>query len=150
MCLITEQKEPIITKEETIGYKVLNRDLSSISQHFKYEYNKLYVTKIKHSSNPRYPSQKSMDYYINKYKGHVIQIKYNPDNNKIINNNVINNNVIALGQGYHYYTSYDEAIISFMCIERKIIVKCIIPANSEVYYDAIGNAVSNQIIIKKV
>jgi hypothetical protein len=44
MCLFTTQQEPLIAEEDIEVYKILRDDLSSPSQEFKYEQNKLYST----------------------------------------------------------------------------------------------------------
>lgn len=140
MCLITEQKTPLIAESDIIVYKQvrnvednLNLVLST-NQSFPYTLKKLYETEIK----PRVLQRFSYaDYIVDEYYTKVYGNDYR-----------YNQELLQLAEGFHFYRNLDrvEPIKrrndAFYCI-----VKCIVPAGAIYYVDSTGLGISNKIII---
>lgn len=139
MCLITEQKEPIILKEDLIVYKVLRPDLESPMQYFNYILGRFYEFGIMPSKNPMWPDSVASEYY----GKDNIQTK-SPYN-------TITKGLYAYGEGLHFITSKERAYVYTEGIYgQMVIVKCLIPAGAEVYYDKTGLGVTNKLKVIEV
>lgn len=130
MCLLTYQKKPIILSEDKIVYKILCGETSPYAN-FEYEFDKLYSTEIKKTSDatPYDYEQRLL------YKG---------------NNDKLKDGVISIKEGFHSFTNieYAKTIIRRHNISYMNIHECIIPTGSEYYEDETHLCVSNNIIIK--
>ena len=144
MCLITKQKEPIILKEDLVVYKVLDKDLKSAMQEFQYAFNTLYEAEIEESENPCFAGSYDRKYY---GKGLILLNLVGP-------NTITDKSFIAYGRGIHFASSIERANIYKNEIyygARFVIVECLIPAGSEVYYDETGLGITNQLtVVKKI
>ena len=140
MCLITEQKEPIILKEDLEVYKILCTNLTPYfySNSFQYEVGIKHQTEIKKSKNPLFPNALSALHYGNS----SIKVEL------VGRNTLTTDKLVAYGAGFHFVVNI-ESTKQFNTFSP-IVYKCIIPTGSEVYFDAVGNGVANQIIIKEL
>ena len=139
MCLITNQKEPEILKEDLIVYKVLHENLGSPIQGFKYSKNTLYENEIEESKYPSFADIESQNFY---GKGGLsMQALLEMHDLK------------SFGKGFHSVTtekralSYKNQIYSMS--HKYNVFSCIIPEGSEIYRDATGLIISNKLIIKE-
>lgn len=130
MCLITEQKEPIITTEDIIVYKVLTKHRYGYISVFFLKQPKIYLpgTLYKTEMMPT----NSIACFDSK-----VERAYDVESSKLTH----------IGPGFHFLT-FTERFNPDRLIYDLSIVECIIPKGSEVYYDATGLGVANQIILK--
>lgn len=139
MCLITEQKTPLIAEKDIVVYKVMESKLRSFFRYFQYEIDKLFETEIKENDENLWIACCSLDtdYLQKKYKVDCVRdLKGHP-------------NLICLKYGFSSCKSIKVAlIVNDAC--RGTIYKCIIPKGSEYYKDKVGFIISNKIIIKKL
>ena len=141
MCLITNQINPIILKEDRIVYKKLkciDNILYSPFNYFEWELNILYETKIKKTNNYSYFDSEDLKHII-KITGKLDMLDLKTFIKKA--------NFISLGEGFHSFDSYFRAMSSRTC--GISLYKCIIPKGSEIYYNPSNLVVSNKIIIKE-
>jgi len=132
MCLHTTQLKPIILDEDLIVYKELKiregekAGIFSPIRYYQWNLNELNETKI-----TILPVGSTYDILASANVDYMREndIKY-----------------ITIGEGFHSFKSKDR------CHELYVntyfyLFKCLIPKSSEVYYDATGLVVSNQLII---
>lgn len=154
MCLITKQSEPEITTEEMQTVKIVSINPSlpgyAIASYnwFEYILNKPYRTEIKISKEPKPFNILVQDYY-----------KYNKSYQRIVGQSGVTaimdeEPLFAYGNGFHsIIKDSDQHRFIKERIEHGIIpsfhtvVICTIPAGSEIYKDATGLIVSNNIIV---
>jgi hypothetical protein len=130
MCLITEQKEPIITEKDKIVYKTLTRELYATSYSFSYTIGVLYHQEIVYNNIPT------------TYMGEKVQEKYgfNWTNFRSVCKNYTN-----VHDGFHFFRTKVRA--REFAHSSEVIVSCLIPKGSQVFYDKTGLGVTNQIKI---
>ncbi len=128
MCLVTEQKVARITAEDMVVWKILMKGLSSVFFEFQWEFNVLYHTEIKIKD-----SLHGLEFYNN-----AAYVYYNCMD-KV--------DLVQIAEGFHAITSEDVADESMCDLTRRIKVKCLIPAGAEVFEDATGLIVSNQMML---
>lgn len=121
-----------IAKEDIICYKILTEHLISPYRGYKYKFNKLVKAKLKLPS--------------------IIDGIYQFKLIKSVSKTYI---ISYIGRGLHSYSTINQAKEQtsswFTGIPRYEIYKCIIPKNSEFYYDNVKKEyTSNQLIVKKV
>ncbi|NMB83300.1 MAG: hypothetical protein GYA14_15940 [Ignavibacteria bacterium] len=133
MCLITEQKEPIITKRGMTVYKVVERigdDIISPCIHFMWRQGVLEKTRIsKRIAEPRrvnYADVIAQDYYDSKLSSR---------------------NYLEISTGFHFAFKQDRLACCWGLRFYLIIMKFRIPKGSEIYKDATGLGVTNQIMM---
>lgn len=133
MCLITNQKEPIVLQKELIVYKkivVEQGNIYSIFYPFKWELGKKYQTEIQFGSSLNFFYAEVINRYLNFFK---------------------NQGYIFISLGFHSYvniTSCKEMkTFSNLCIK---IAKCYIPEGAEVYYGINNDIVSDYLIIEEI
>ncbi len=137
MCLITEQKTPLIAEEDVIVYKVLETRLRSYFKYFQYTQNELFETQIREIEKGKtWVSTCSLD-------GDYLTAKYNVFRVGDLYNNP---NLICLKYGFHSCISIEVA----KKISGVFIYECVIPKGSEYYKDEVGFLISNKIIIKEL
>ena len=139
MCLITEQKTPLIAEKDMVVYKVMETNLCSFFQYFPYEIDKLFETEIKHNDETIWTACCSLDsdYLMQKYKVDCVRdLKGHPK-------------LICLKYGFSSCKSIKVAS-EINHGYRGTIYRCIIPKGSEYYKDKVGFIISNKIIIKKI
>ena len=137
MCLITNQKEPLVAQEDMVVYKGLtaleDNKAGSIYESFSYILGQLYTTEMQQDDDwcaADTPSVRWLDNnYPNWHRGEEKE------------------HLICIGPGYH--SSLTERRISY---HRKSdsIYQCTIPKGSLYYTDPTGLIVSNQIIINHI
>lgn len=142
MCLITKQKEPIITTRDIIGYKVLEGNLESIFNSFEYTLNKLYKTEIRRSNDYSHATRKTGNWLLSIIGGPYSSHK----------ESLIDLGFVSYGAGFHFCANKEclSDHLSEYLHGGEIKVKCIIPKGSEVYYDGVGNAVTNSIKVVEI
>ena len=139
MCLITEQKNPLIAKRKITVYKVLSLDYTPFfhllhENKFKYNFNELYETEIKESDEWTFSAVLDRN-YIKKKFGDCW---------------VLHKDLICLGQGFHSINTIRKIrIISANFFGRAVLCECTIPKGAEYYKDKVGNIISNKLIINK-
>jgi len=117
-----------VAKQDITCYKILDRELISPYQRFKYKYNKLYKVKIGRLVHMSSASNTKNGIILHPFYGSSMSIFY-------------------INKGLHSYSSKDEA----KSYESDFVYKAIIPKGSEFYYDNVCREyVSNQLIIKKL
>ena len=141
MCLITEQKTPFIAKEDIKVYKLMESDLYSYFQYFKYEIGKLFETEIKESTNKAWNSCCELDknYLIKKYKCKFKELKFNT-------------NLACFSEGFHSAKSLDVCkgiLDEFDDEDDCFFYEATIPKGAEYYRDGVGFIISNKLIINK-
>jgi hypothetical protein len=134
MCLITEQKKPIILEEDLIVYKkvcMINKLISALVYPFIYELNKLYVVGIVKNKFTRYTTWWDM----------VVSDRY------MLNLSDERNELIVIGKGFHSASKINRLLKNVNDLNRDKfkIMECIIPKSSEVYFDETNLIASNQI-----
>ncbi len=138
MCLVTEQKKPKKLKKDLIVYKCIDitekGQLKSAMQEFWYELNVLYKVKITSSC------------VFGCFADGTASRKYDPSNKSsdILREELKHLNHIT--EGFH---SMESVKRTKRVWPRTKIFECLIPKGSEIYKDATGLIVSNQIIIVK-
>jgi hypothetical protein len=149
MCLITRQKKAIILKEDLIVYKLGyvqprngKTNFLSILQSYEYALGHLHETVICHTSRTNLCVQ--IWDCLSLPEG--IQRKAN----LFGKNGLLLPEFISIGKGFHWATRCNRFRFNFMNHYRRIIVECLVPAGSQVYYDDSGLGVSNQIILTKI
>lgn len=139
MCLITNQKEPEILKEDLIVYKVLHENLGSPIQRFKYSKNTLYENEIEESKYPSFADNESQNFYNKRDLSMQKMLEIH--------------DLKAFGKGFHSVTTEKRALNyknQIYTIDPKYnVFSCIIPKGSEIYRDATGLIISNKLIIKE-
>lgn len=147
MCLITEQKEPFITDQDMIVYKVVRESAYDNlvfpafypSRNFKYDADVLNVTKIESAYEDSFIS------FFDNMVGLHLSKKYNLDPSDpgrledLAKKGIIN----IIGQGYHFAIERKRLVVNDKTYN---IERFIVPAGSDVYFDETGLGVSNQII----
>ena len=137
MCLITEQKKAMRTKEDMIVWKVMN-GVESPYQGFVYEQGILYKTNIKKDyENPCWADEISRKAYVG------------------VGDLVISNapetswkeaGYVSIGEGFHSCIS-EERALTLKDFFTENIRSFLIPAGSLIYKDRTGLVVSNQIMM---
>ena len=140
MCLITEQKQPLIAEEDIIVYKAMESRLRSYFQRFQYTLNELFETKIK-PINSNYSwvccCRIDRDYLYEKYNVHSIEsLESNPD-------------LICLEKGFSSCESQELAQKLLNTDYGGCVYECTIPKGSEYHKDGVGFIISNKIIINR-
>lgn len=128
MCLVTQQQKPRITTEDMIVWKILTKSLMSVFFDFTWERGELYRTEIvilDPSCSFEYYNGTAYDYYEECDKVTLIQI----------------------AQGFHAFTDEEVVDAEISGLNRRVKAKCLIPAGSEVFEDATGLIVSNQMML---
>ena len=144
MCLITNQLVPTKTTKDITVYKQMsireydNKILSHI-RNYEYKLNKLYKVRMSKSKIGNYSNYSSQEHYRD-YTKPYRTIDYNGSNRIIIDKSYT-----FIQKGFHFYTK-----LALADTIHTGIVECIIPKNSLVYYDEVGQGVSNRIIITKI
>ena len=139
MCLITNQKEPEILKEDLTVFKVLKDNLKSPLQGFRYSKNKLYENVIEESEDPSFADSESLNFYDEEGFSmlEVLEI----------------HDLKAFGKGFHSITTEERALSYkndlYTVYPLNNVFSCIIPKGSEIYRDATGLIISNKLIIKE-
>lgn len=132
MCLITEQKTPLIAQKDMRVYKILKEDLISPYQYFQYEQETLYKRKIMKSSEWTAFDSVCSSYLSNHFPGwrstSVKELK-------------------CIGRGIHSARTKKRLQNTMNKRRGEKIFRCTIPKGSEYYLDGTGLCVSNQIII---
>jgi hypothetical protein len=127
MCLITEQKEPIVLKRKKTVYKVLTSDLRAPVQDFTYELNKLYKTDIiANDTFESWADNKAAKAYPDAEWGNYTNVH----------------------AGFHSLKTKKMCDSWMWAGNAKF--ECTIPAGSLYYEDKTGLCASNQIIINKI
>ena len=158
MCLLTSQKEPILTDKDIICYKAVFRynsfwgeddcDFRSILNDFYWKKGVIYETNFGFTEivkKPRVYDKKVRDcYYSNLFCTHV-KLRYRKS-------------LILITNGFHAFVSVNRVTEcnhepGFIQSKRSkksiciVLVKCIIPKYSLVYYDKTGLLASNKMIM---
>lgn len=138
MCLITNQKEPEILEKDLIVFKVLDKNLKSPMQEFKYSKNKLYENEIEESEYPVFADEESYNFYSEGLSTQkVLEI----------------HDLKAFGKGFHSITTEERALSYkneiYSMSHKYNVFSCIIPEGSEIYRDATGLIISNKFIVKE-
>lgn len=135
MCLITDQKNPMIAEEDIIVYKAMERGLRSFFRKYPYTLNDLFETKIQQVTNSVWNCCSMID-------GEYLKKRYNV---KRIRDLQGNPDLICLGEGF---SSCDTLTLALKLGGETY--ECTIPKGSEYYKDGVGYIVSNKIIINKL
>jgi hypothetical protein len=138
MCLLTNQKKPLIAECDIVVYKLLSENANPIffGGRSLYKLMKKYKTKVKRDKDDRSCFDDADSYALRKEFGDYI---YNED-------------VVSYSRGFHsaiYPYRFVEELSTPMhdrCTKR-VIFECIIPKGSEYYTNPSGLLVSNQIIV---
>ena len=136
MCLITEQKKAIRTKEDMIVWKIVcvqgNHRVISPYHDFEWEEGRLYKTRLAVSKKPiAYDRVVQGEYNILPFQvGEKYLKDYLPDLG-----------LKAIGEGFHAFTDEYRADC------YRTIRQFLIPAGSLIYKDKTGLIVSNQIMM---
>ncbi len=148
MCLITNQKKPLIAEQDIAVVKTLlsynnSENVYSTIQHFEYILNKLYETEILESSLWKYADDQDKIIVNNKYPDY--------DRDREIHKSLIDDKTRTLwcyGTGFHSFFAnrlphYENQLNSVTRVHH-----CTIPAGS-LFYKGIDSSllISNQIII---
>jgi len=132
MCLITEQKEPFVAKEDITVYKTVEIDkgdkkgvYSSYYGGFYYEFGKLYQDEME------------ADNSFESYFGNIVIQVYGD---------------YSLDKYTHVHRAFHSMIFERLAFSNRYltIVECTIPKGSLYYEDKTGLIASNQIIINKI
>ena len=149
MCLITEQTEPIVLKEDLIVYKTLRipletRNFKSVTTGFIYDLNRLYETRIKESITPKYYDDEAWCKNIDsdELKEQFFCLNTHEAEVRLFQELGMK----VYGSGFHSYKTLKRANESW---SGDGIFECTIPAGSEIYEDKSNLIVSNKIIINK-
>ena len=128
MCLVTEQKKPIITKKDMIVWKVVvmrNGKANSPFNSCVWRKNVLRKVKFKITDEEMYTDG-------------TARIEYESLYNE--------NKTISIRRGFHFCFT-KKRCSSMMRWGNKMEVKFLIPAGSEIYKDKTGLGVTNQIMM---
>jgi hypothetical protein len=131
MCLFTTQKRNLTAKEDIVVYKVLREDLASPIKGFRYEYDKVYKTKI----GKRFKTTIDL---VREYEREVRVGKID---------------CLGINRGFHSCVNVENAIK--LCAEMQTInlfsvYHAVIPKGSKYCKGMGGDIVSDQLIIKEV
>ena len=146
MCLITTQKKPIILKGNLVVYKsgiicaISPKVIGFQSGHkcYKYAFDYKYETAV--GKTPRYVAL--INFYDRQSKNMLVK----KHGHLFDDSMMLLPKFICIGKGFHWATTAER--YPAPTIPRTTdIVKCIVPAGSQVYFDESGLGVSNQIII---
>lgn len=134
MCLRTQLAKPFILEQDLVVYKGLTLQLASPSKHFQYEIGKEYTAEIKEVDDTAGFS--NVDDRLLKALG------YNPYGLST------QGNWRSIGPGIHAHL-HKEVLFGLIgyC---PVVVKCYIPAGSEVYLDFTGVVVTNHIVLENI
>jgi len=142
MCLITTQKKAVITTRKMTVYKFMEvRNGIVYSLHYsahQWELGKLYKTVIKDDVDWCAADGIDMSWLDENHYGWRC-------------NKAIQKKLKCIGAGFHAIATKKRLLESMHdggCYEEASIYKCTIPAGSEIYKDATGLIVSNQIIVE--
>lgn len=132
MCLITEQKVALIAENDIECFKkviIIKDSITSAFYNFKWEYNKIFKTKIvvktiKLDSKSCFYDIASSDYYMTHFSSELLQ---------------------SISEGFHSFLNV-RSVGEFERLGATI-VNAIIPKGSEYFVDKTGLIVSNQLII---
>ena len=134
MCLITEQKKAIRTKEDMIVWKNVREEyngaVSSVYRTFEWKEGEVYKTRMDLSQDPI-----CYDFDVRREYGLI----YIP--NPSLQTTLSALNLKAIGRGFHAFMDIDRAD------DSEPIRQFLIPAGSLVYKDKTGLIVSNQIMM---
>jgi hypothetical protein len=127
MCLVTKQKEAIVTTKDMIVYKLLTWNLKSLTYKFQWEINKLENTSL--TIKPFCIYTDAMDYMAKRIY-------------KIMDLTLDDKHLYSITTGFHAaMTKVRAGDYGYTCY------KALIPAGSEVFFDETGLIVSNQMMI---
>ena len=150
MCLITEQKEPIILKEDLVVYKeIIKVDETECETLYQYGYT--YIKDEVRNTDIIVHTNVNEGFDIDAvYDDLVLIIVPTISKNCIERQEAINSGLlVSISQGYHFMVepqrSEDYKKITIYHSFNKYIGKFIIPSGSEVYFDGSGLGVSNSI-----
>ncbi len=146
MCLITKQEEPIILKEDLIVYKVLRRRNGSLAPYsmgreFEYEVGQTHKTDIKVSIGKSIVADFEAWGAIEAVEEKELENCTESD----LLDKLPSLGYKSFGPGFHFMTSKKRANEY-----PGVLVRCTIPAGSEVHYDMSGLGVANQIRIDQI
>lgn len=132
MCLITRQKKAIVTTADMIVYKVVSTSLSSIYYKFQWEVGVVYQQKLSIGS-----------FIVNHTKCYddLVEEVYK----LVFSVRKTYGDLIVINEGFHSFISTLRTI-GTLWVDRKL-VRCLIPAGSEVFFDETGLVVSNKLMI---
>ena len=139
MCLVTTQRKAKITKKDLVvfkGVREFDGEIRSLYHGFRYEENIPYARALKIERNPVEVVTVFDDIATTKYK--PWKRDYEKSTKK-----AMNKIVTEISCGFHACLTKER-----VTDKDYIIREFIIPKGSEVYYDATGLIVSNQIILK--
>jgi len=137
MCLITTQKEPLITEEEITVYKLMGIDGRSPCQYFQYTFDKLFKTDIT-DLPPDSPANcfDGMDgAWLSNHFPEWSLINHRRSDLKYVE------------KGFHCAFEKSRLTLLLRSMHERYIASCTIPKGSEYYKDATGLCVFNQIIV---
>lgn len=126
MCLITNQKEPIILDKDLIGYKTINIDNTSSFMEFQYEENKLYNAEM--IFDYRYVIFDDIDQ-------EYLESHYGPSWRK--------KGLLNVSTGFHFFTTRHRANLSLSPIALQKVIEVTIPAGAKVYFGFTDLAVAD-------
>lgn len=150
MCLITEQQEPIILKEDLIVYKLLEVSMSgSLHSWFfskRWELGELYEVDIEESTDHGWHDAEVLKVYTG-YK--FSSMGSNSNAVTLIDEfiNSIGTKYKCFGPGFHSCTTIERAQMTKY--SKDSLFEAVIPKGSEVYFDKSGLVISNKLMIKR-
>ena len=143
MCLVTKQRDPILTTEDIVCYKIVRENIShnknthpfsSMYNYFDWMLNKAYYTPLSVYETDRASNCNFYDY--------VARTQFDNPNSK-------NCLFSEISDGFHAMLTYDRAARTTDFDDNEVVVECLIPKGSSIYKDKTDLVVSNKIIMVK-
>jgi len=140
MCLITEQTEPIILEKDLIVFKTVRNSNGCITP--VHILNFVYMQGVKNPIVKLVPTKE-----LGMFADTPSQMHYK---HKFISARSWDfvEGLVSISEGYHSFQSLERLYATFW--RGLVSAQFTIPAGSEIYYDATGLIVSNQIIFNKL